>query len=100
MATFLAQLLAPGAKAPRWFTALVVVAMAGAGWWYASAAIGHGNSVTARIDHLLSIEHARHMKLTDMPEHDQRPVERHARTPGMIDRLVQNALIGEVSADN
>src|SRR5262245_57015246 len=56
MPAFLVHLLSPGTKAPRWFTALVVLALCGAGWWYVHAALEQGNSVNARIDHALSVE--------------------------------------------
>lgn len=59
MAGSIRHILAPGTKAPRWFTALVVVALCGAGWWYVRAAVAHGNAVNARIDNALQHECAR-----------------------------------------
>lgn len=56
MAASLRNLLAPGVKAPRWFTALVVLLLVFAGWWYVRAAIQHGNAVNERIDTSLARE--------------------------------------------
>src|SRR4051812_40973134 len=56
MPAFLRQLLAPGVKAPRWLTVLMVLVLAGASWWYVASAVNHGNTVAARIDHVLSGE--------------------------------------------
>src|SRR5688500_15686896 len=53
---FLRHLLAPGTKAPRWFTALVVLALAATGWWYVRAAVDHGFRVSERIDKALTAE--------------------------------------------
>ena len=74
MLAFLRQLLAPGTKAPRWFTALIVIIMAVAGWWYVHAAIKHGYEVNARIDHTLNIERDRFYKGDNQAmEKDGRP---------------------------
>lgn len=56
MAEFLRQLLAPGTKAPRWFTAVVVVLLAVASWWYVTRAIQHGDDVSNTIDRQLEME--------------------------------------------
>ena len=56
MAEFLRQLLAPGTKAPRWFTAVVVVLLTVAAWWYVTRAIQHGTDVSNAIDKKLAAE--------------------------------------------
>src|SRR6478735_6135914 len=56
MADFLRQLLAPDTKAPRWFTAVVVVCLAVTAWWYVNRAIQHGTEVSAKIDKMLAAE--------------------------------------------
>lgn len=56
MPSFLSQLLAPGTKAPRWFTALIVLILCGAGWWYVTEALAHGKRANDRIDHMLTLE--------------------------------------------
>jgi hypothetical protein len=56
MVEFLKHLLAPGTKAPRWFTALVVLALAGTAWWYVREAVAHGDRVSSRINHALDRE--------------------------------------------
>jgi hypothetical protein len=56
MAEFLRQLLAPDTKAPRWFTGVVVVCLAVAGWWYVNRAIQHGTEVSNAIDRQLAYE--------------------------------------------
>jgi len=56
MAGNLRQLLAPGTKAPRWFTAVVVVLLAAGAWWYVHAAVEHGRIRNAAIDKELGME--------------------------------------------
>jgi hypothetical protein len=56
MADFLRQLFAPGTKAPRWFTAVVVACLAVAAWWYVTRAIQHGADVSGTIDKQLAYE--------------------------------------------
>jgi hypothetical protein len=56
MGGFLRQLLAPGTKAPGWFSALMVVVLGVTAWWYVQAATRHGDLVNARIDKELQLE--------------------------------------------
>ncbi len=56
MSGTLRKLLAPGTKAPWWFTAGVVLVLAGAAWWYVALAIRHGNEVNQKVDHQLLSE--------------------------------------------
>src|SRR5688572_15735277 len=58
MPGFFRHLLAPGTKAPRGFTALVVLVLGATAWWYVHAAIEHGRTFSSRIDSALDRERA------------------------------------------
>ncbi|MFZ4764023.1 MAG: hypothetical protein ACOYMN_03640, partial [Roseimicrobium sp.] len=56
MIAFFQNLFAPNTSAPRWLIALVVLALAGAGYWYVQASLEHGNRTAERIDKALTRE--------------------------------------------